>query len=81
MSGRAILHALVGGEINPERLADPDPRSVWRESFAAGAQTQQMLASVVRTAQQRPLDPHAVLVSMLRARTPIVSVALRDRTQ
>lgn len=46
-----------------------------------GAQTQQILASVVRTAQQRQLDPHAVLVSMLRARSPIVSVALRNRTQ
>lgn len=42
-----------------------------------GAQTQHILASVVRTANQRQRDPHAVLVSMLRARTPIVPVALR----
>jgi transposase len=46
-----------------------------------GAETQQILASVVRTAHQRQLDPHAVLVTLLRARTPIVPVALRDRTQ
>lgn len=46
-----------------------------------GAMSQQVLASVVRTAQQRQLNPHAVLVSMLRARTPIVPVALRDRAQ
>ena len=46
-----------------------------------GANSQQILASVVRTAQQRQLNPHAVLVSMLRARTPIVPVALRDRTR
>ncbi|MFH1604466.1 MAG: IS66 family transposase [Pseudomonadota bacterium] len=46
-----------------------------------GAQTQQILASVLRTAQQRQLNPHAVLVSMLCARTPIVPVALRDHTR
>ena len=46
-----------------------------------GAASQQVLASVVRTAQQRQLNPHDVLVSMLRARAPIVPVALRDRTQ
>lgn len=46
-----------------------------------GAETQQILASVVRTAHQRQLDPHAVLVTLLRARAPIVPVALRDRTQ
>ena len=46
-----------------------------------GATSQQVLASVVRTAQQRQINPHAVLVSMLRARTPIVPVALRDRAQ
>ena len=43
--------------------------------------SQQVLASVVRTAQQRQINPHAVLVSMLRARTPIVPLALRDRTR
>ena len=46
-----------------------------------GATTQQILASVVRTAQQRHLNPHAILVSMLRARTPVVPAALRDRTR
>lgn len=46
-----------------------------------GATTQQVLASVVRTAVQRQLNPHDVLVSMLRRRTPAVPLALRDRTQ
>ena len=48
---------------------------------SAGAQTQQILASVLRTARQRQLTPHAVLVSMLCARTPIVPVALRHHTR
>ena len=46
-----------------------------------GAQTQQILASVLRTARQRRLNPHAVLVSMLCARTPIVPVALQPHTR
>jgi len=46
-----------------------------------GAETQQILASVVRTANQRQLNPHAMLTALLRARTPMVPVALRDRTQ
>ncbi len=46
-----------------------------------GATSQQVLASVIRTAQQRQLNPHAALVSMLRARIPIVPVALRDRAR
>lgn len=43
-----------------------------------GAETQQILTSVLRTAQQRQLNPHAVLVSLLRAATPIVPLALAD---
>lgn len=46
-----------------------------------GATSQQVLASVVRTAQQRQLNPHDVLVTILRARTPVVPVGLQDRTQ
>jgi transposase len=38
-----------------------------------GADTQQILASILRTAHQRGLNVHAVLVSLLRARTPIVA--------
>jgi transposase len=38
-----------------------------------GAETQQILASVLRTAHQRKLDAHAALVSLLRARTPAVA--------
>lgn len=48
---------------------------------ARGATTQQVLASVVRTAVQRDLNPHDVVVSMLRHRTPTIPLALRDRTQ
>jgi transposase len=44
-----------------------------------GAASQQVLASVIRTAQQRELNPHDVLVSMLHARTPTVPVVLRHR--
>jgi len=44
-----------------------------------GAVTQYVLASVLRTARQRGLDRHAVLVAMLRAPTPIVSPAFRTR--
>ena len=38
-----------------------------------GAETQQVLASILRTAQQRHLDADAVITTLLQARTPIVS--------
>jgi transposase len=38
-----------------------------------GADTQQVLASLLRTAHQRGLDPTDVLTTLLRASTPIVS--------
>jgi transposase len=41
-----------------------------------GAQTQQILASVVHTARLRRVDTRDVLVDLLRARQPIVSPAL-----
>ena len=41
-----------------------------------GAETQQVLSSVVQTARLRDLDPCGVLVDLLRAREPIVSPAL-----
>jgi transposase len=37
-----------------------------------GAESQQILASVIRTASQRDLNPHVVLASMLHLRTPRV---------
>lgn len=42
-----------------------------------GAQTQQVLASVLRTTHQRGLDPTDVLARLLRAPTPTVSDALQ----
>lgn len=42
----------------------------------AGADSQQILASVVRTASQRDLNPHIVLASMLQLRTPRVVAEL-----
>jgi transposase len=42
----------------------------------AGADSQQILASVVRTASQRDLNPHVVLASMLHLRTPGVIAEL-----
>jgi hypothetical protein len=41
-----------------------------------GADTQQILASVVHTARLRRLDARAALVDLLRARRPIVSPAV-----
>jgi transposase len=43
---------------------------------ARGAQTQHVLASVLRTAQQRGLDRTALLVSLLQARIPAVPETL-----
>jgi transposase len=44
---------------------------------ARGAQTQQVLTSVLRTTRQRGLDPAATLVTLLRAPTPIVPLDLQ----
>jgi hypothetical protein len=43
-----------------------------------GAQTQQILASVLRTAQQRGLDTTATLTRLLQAPWPIVLDALQS---
>jgi transposase len=41
-----------------------------------GAESQQILATVIRTASQRDVNPHVVLASMLRRRTPSVVAEL-----
>jgi transposase len=41
-----------------------------------GADSQHILASVIRTATQRALNPHAVLASLVHARTPHVAAEL-----
>jgi hypothetical protein len=41
-----------------------------------GAESQQILASVIRTASQREVNPHVVLASMLHRRTPSVVAEL-----
>jgi transposase len=46
-----------------------------------GDETQQILASVLRTAHQRQLDVQAVLVSLLQARAPTVTSELQNRAQ
>jgi transposase len=46
-----------------------------------GAQTQQVLTSVLRTTRQRGLDPAAILVTLLRAPTPSVPSALQAPPQ
>lgn len=46
-----------------------------------GADTQQVLASVVRTARQRRLDLSAVFTTLLRTPHPIVPIALRATLQ
>jgi transposase len=42
----------------------------------AGANSQQILASVIRTASQREVNPHVVLASLLQVRTPQVVAEL-----
>jgi transposase len=44
---------------------------------ARGAETQQVLTSLLRTTHQRGLDPAATLVTLLRAPTPIVPLPLQ----
>lgn len=46
-----------------------------------GAATQQILASVLRTAHQRQLNAHTLVVSMLRDRLPTVPVEFSGRAQ
>lgn len=46
-----------------------------------GAQTQQVLTSVLRTTHQRGLDPAAILVTLLRAPAPLVPSALQALPQ
>jgi transposase len=46
-----------------------------------GAQTQQVLASVVRTARQRHLDLNHVFATLLRAPDPMVPTAFQVQTQ
>ena len=48
---------------------------------AHGAETQQILASVLRTAHQRALDPTRILVTLLQAPTPIVPLPLQAPPQ
>jgi transposase len=45
---------------------------------ARGAQSQQVLSTVLRTADQRGLDATAILASLLTARTPTVPLPLRS---
>ena len=53
-----------------------DPRDVRRIEHLERADTQQILASVVRTARQRQLDPRALFTTMLCAPEPVVPEAL-----
>lgn len=53
-------------------------RKVWGGNrTAAGAVTQQVLASVLRTSHQRQIDAPTLLTQMLRARDPLVPLELR----
>jgi transposase len=46
-----------------------------------GAQTQQVLASIVRTARQRHVNPNDLFTTLLRAPRPIVAAAFQTLTQ
>jgi len=53
-------------------------RKVWGGNrTGTGAATQQVLASVLRTSQQRQLHAPTLLTQMLRARQPFVPFELR----
>lgn len=47
----------------------------------ARSPTQQVLTSLLRTAHQRGLDPTSLLVTLLRAATPIVPLPLQAPPQ
>lgn len=54
-------------------------RKVWGGNRTwSGADAQQTLASVIRTAQQRHLNPHALLASMLQSPAPLVPLELQS---
>lgn len=54
-------------------------RKVWGGNRTwSGADAQQTLASVIRTAQQRHLNPHALLAAMLQSPAPLVPVELQS---
>jgi transposase len=52
-------------------------RKVWGGNRdTAGARTQEMVSSVVRTCRQQRRDPHAVITAMLRSPVPVVAPLL-----
>ena len=54
-------------------------RKVWGGNRTwSGADAQQTLASVIRTALQRHLNPHALLASMLQSPAPLVPLELQS---
>ncbi len=57
---------------NSSTLAHSDAAEEASTPSRKGADTQQVLASVVRTARQRKLDLPDLITTMLRAPTPIV---------
>ena len=59
---------LVAAGVSPLRVGDQDAVAL----NLVGADTQQVLASVVRTARQRNLDLPPLITAMLRAAEPVV---------
>jgi transposase len=54
-------------------------RKVWGGNRTwSGADAQQTLATVIRTAQQRRLNPHVLLVSMLQSPAPLIPLELQS---
>jgi transposase len=55
------------------------PRNVWGGNRSwSGADAQHTRASVIRTALQRRLNPHALLASMPQSQTPLVPLELQS---
>ena len=70
-----------------ERVVPAKPAVVTRKLAGGGnrstrgAVTQQVLASVLRTANQRGLDAGAIVADLLHYSTPTVSAALQSPSQ
>ena len=66
----------VWAVLAPSKAGEGNALSRRNKPARRGADTQQILASVVRTARQRQLDPRALFTTMLCAPEPVVPEAL-----
>ena len=82
LSAQGEKRALVGNLTMPAiRPAVVNRKICGGNRTPRGARTQQILASVVRTARQRHVDLDDLFTTLLRAPRPIVPAALHPPTQ